>query len=103
MSLSNIYPSSLHPTLLSPAATCDGEFTGKVQSEVIKGFLGGSADKEFTCNAGDLGLIPEAQEAWEWVLRHSPAGNQKPASQTAVNLKLRCRHGVDSYPNLWES
>ena len=25
---------------------------------MIKGFLGGSAGKESTCNAGDLGLIP---------------------------------------------
>ena len=31
----------------------------RLPTQVFLGFPGGSADKESTCNAGDLGLIPE--------------------------------------------
>ena len=43
------------------------------------GFPGGSVSKEFTCNAGDLGLIPELgrypEEAYGYPLQYSGLEN----------------------------
>ena len=36
-----------------------------VKEKTREGFPGGSDGKEFTCNAGDLGLIPES-ERFPW-------------------------------------
>ena len=62
-----------------------GEGIGYTCTPVFLGFPGGSDGKEFTCNAGDLGLIPG--------LGRSPGGGH---GNTLQNSCLKNSHGQRS-------
>ena len=56
-----------------------------VKINVISGFPGGSAGKESTCNAGDLGLIPG--------LKRSPGeGNSCPLQYSGLENFMDCMY-----------
>ena len=57
-------------------------------SHSILGFTGGSADKESTCNVGDLGLIPGLE-------RSTGKGNSYPLQYSGLENSMDCIvHGV---------
>ena len=60
----------------------------KINSKCVKGFPGGSAGKEPTCNAGDLGSVPE--------LGRSPGeGKGYPLQYSGLENSVDCIvHGV---------
>ena len=64
------------------------EFKFKVGHKAFLGFPGGSAGKESSCNAGDLGLIPG--------LERSPGeGNGNPLQYSGLEISMDCMvHGV---------
>ena len=59
------------------------ESSSKTSTSVLLGFPGGSAGKEFTCNAGDLGSIPG--------LRRPPGeGNGYPLQYSGLENSMDC-------------
>ena len=59
------------------------------------GFLGGSAGKESTCNAGDLGLIPGLG-------RYPGEGNGYPVQYSGLENLQRAGHNSATFTSLRE-